>query len=189
MIGYINKMEPMFIEIKSIRNMRTLKKGLGTRAEVTGITKEQHKILQGMAWSLDTRGYFKTSITVDRRQLTVRLHQIVNNMRYGIEPIWDNTYVEYGLDIDHIDTNKYNCRLDNLQYLTKPMNTSKQSKEGKSSRYYGVCWDKRDKKWVAQYKLNGKMKHIGFYQTEEEAGRARDKVVRKLGLDRMINFP
>jgi hypothetical protein len=189
MIGYINKMEPMYIEIKSIRNMRTPKKGLGTRAEVTGITKEQHKILQGMAWHLSDGGYFQTNMTVDGRRLKVSLHQAVNNMRYSIEPIWDNTYVEYCLEIDHIDTNTLNCRPDNLTYLTDLMNKSRKSKKGKSSRYYGVSWDKQHKKWQAHYALNGKKKHVGYYQTEEEAGRARDAKVRELGLDVMINFP
>jgi hypothetical protein len=188
MIGYINKMEPMYIEIKSILNRRTPKRGLGLKAEVTGITEEQHKTLQGMSWCLNDKGYFTTKMYVPHRT-TVYLHQSVNNMRYGIEPIWDNTYVEYGLEIDHIDTNKLNCRPDNLTYLTDLMNNSKKSKKGKSSRYYGVTWDKKKSKWKAQYSLNDKMKHIGFYQTEEEAGRARDRVVRELGLDVMINFP
>jgi hypothetical protein len=178
----------MYVEIVSIRNIRTPKRGLGIRAEVSGITKEQHKILQGIAWCLDKKGYFLTQMTVDGRRLTISLHQVVNNMRYGI-PLWDNTYVEYGLEVDHINNNKYDCRPDNLTYLTKPMNDSKKSKEGKSSQYYGVCWDKYNNKWSAQYKLNGKTKHIGLYYIEEEAGRARDKVVRELGLDRMINFP
>jgi hypothetical protein len=178
----------MYIEIKAILNMRTPKRGLGLRAEVTGITEEQYQILQGMAWCLDDDGYFRTDMFIPQH-ISVKLHQIINNMRYGIEPIWDNTYVEYGLEIDHIDTNKYNCRLDNLQYLTKPMNGSKQSKKGKTSMYYGVCWNKSRKKWQAKYNLNGKSKHIGYYQTEEEAGRARDKVVRELGLGVMINFP
>ena len=182
-------MELMYIEIKAIRNIRTPKIGLGTKAEVTGITKEQHKILQSMCWCLDDGGYFKTNMSVDGRQLTVALHQIVNNMRYGIEPIWDNTYVEYGLDIDHINNNKLDCRPDNLTYLTKLMNTSKQSKDGKSSQYYGVSWHKQHHKWLACYNLNSKRKYIGYYQTEEEAGRARDRVVRELGLDVMINFP
>jgi hypothetical protein len=181
-------MERLFVEIKAMRNIRTPKRGLGLKAEVSGITKEQHKILESMSWCIDTRGYFYTNMTVDGRQLRVPLHQMVNNMRYSI-PLWDNTYTEYSLDIDHINLNKYNCKPDNLTYLTKSMNSSKKSKEGKTSRYYGVYWNKQKNKWHARYRLSNKMKHIGYYQTEEEAARARDKAVRELGLDVMINFP
>ena len=177
----------MYVEIVAKNKTKKPKNGLGLRAEVSGITKDQHKILQGMAWCLHTRGYFHTNVPVDGRTIRVSLHQMVNNMRYGI-PLWDNTYVEYGFDIDHIDNNILNCRPDNLTYLTKPMNTSKKSREGKSSRCYGVHWHEASSKWKASYTLNGKKKHIGCYDTEEEAGRARDRVVRELGLDVMINF-
>jgi hypothetical protein len=61
---YINKMEPMFIEIEAILNTRTPKKGLGTRAEVSGITIEQHKILESMSWCLNKSGYF-----IDRKSV------------------------------------------------------------------------------------------------------------------------
>ena len=172
----------MYVEIVSRYNTRKPKRGLGLKAEVTGITKEQHQILQDMNWYIDDYGYFKAKI-LDERRLTVSLHQIVSNMRYEI-PILDSTYIEYGYEVDHINNNKYDCRPDNLTYLTCTMNVSKKSKEGKSSIYYGVCKCKNGK-----WKATCNNKHIGYYKTEEEAARARDKVVRELGLDIMINFP
>ena len=180
-------MERLFVEIKATNNMRTPKRGLGTRAEVSGITIEQHKILESMSWCLNKGGYFRTDMFIPQH-INVYLHQIVNNMRYGIEPLYDNTYVEYGLQIDHIDTNTLNCRPDNLRYLTDPMNKSRKSKKGRSSQYYGVSWYKANNKWTAYYH-NGKKTQIGSYDTEEEAARARDKAVRELGLDLAINFP
>jgi len=190
MIGYINKMEPMFIEIKAKNNRRTPKKGLGLKAEVTGITKEQYKILQEINWchhDVLEKGYFWTSMKVDDRWISVYLHQIVNNMKWKDVPLWDSTYVEYGLVIDHINNDTLDCRPNNLQYLIKPLNDSKQSHKNTTSKYYGVS--KHNNRWRAQYNKNKKRHHIGCYDTEEEAGRAYDKKVKELGLQRVLNFP
>ena len=51
-----------------------------------------------------------------------------------------------------------------------------------SSRFWGVYWDRRDKKWRAGYKdADGKNCHIGYFDNEERVrnspgqGRRRDK--------------
>ena len=41
-------------------------------------------------------------------------------------------------------------------------------KEG-ASKYVGVCFDKRRKKWSAQIMIGGKQRRIGYYDNEEEA--------------------
>jgi len=33
----------------------------------------------------------------------------------------------------------------------------------------GVCWDKRDKKYVAQIRINNKRKHLGYFDSVSEA--------------------
>lgn len=44
--------------------------------------------------------------------------------------------------------------------------------EGPTSRYRGVSWDSRRRKWLAQAKLNYKPVFIGRFDTEEEAAAA-----------------
>jgi hypothetical protein len=59
-----------------------------------------------------------------------------------------------------------------------------------SSRFWGVCWDRRSEKWRAQYvDADGKTRHIGHFDDEEEAARAHNKKVRDAGLEgqRRIN--
>ena len=58
------------------------------------------------------------------------------------------------------------------------MNTTK--RDGwSSSRYKGVSWHKRDKKFYAAIKLNGKSKHLGTFIDEREAAGAYDAAARE----------
>ena len=52
-----------------------------------------------------------------------------------------------------------------------------------SSRFWGVSWNRKDKKWRAQYRdADGKMRSAGYFDDEEEAARARDQAIRDAGL-------
>ena len=53
-----------------------------------------------------------------------------------------------------------------------------------SSRFWGVSWDRRGKKWQAQYRdAYGKQHTIGRFDDEEEAARAVNKAIRDAGLE------
>ena len=53
-----------------------------------------------------------------------------------------------------------------------------------SSRFWGVTWDRRRKKWMAYYKdADGKQRSIGYFDDEEEAARAVNKAIRDAGLE------
>ena len=55
------------------------------------------------------------------------------------------------------------------------------------SKYVGVSWNKRDKKWKAEITINGKIKHLGYYHDEKEAARIYDEQAALLG--KPVNFP
>jgi hypothetical protein len=53
-----------------------------------------------------------------------------------------------------------------------------------TSRFWGVYWHRGDKKWRARYRdANGKIRHIGNFDGEEEAARAVNKAIRDAGLE------
>ena len=57
-----------------------------------------------------------------------------------------------------------------------------------TSRYRGVSWHKQKSKWVAQIGIDGSTKHLGYFESEEDAARAYDAEATDLGRT-TLNFP
>ncbi len=73
-------------------------------------------------------------------------------------------------EIDHIDRNKLNNRIENLREATHSQNmlNRKKHKTNKSG-YKGVSWYSGNKKWKAQVCVNYKVIHLGYFETPELA--------------------
>ena len=65
--------------------------------------------------------------------------------------------------------------------------SSSSSSSPRRSKYVGVSWFKRDKKWKADIRINGKNKNLGLYHDEKEAARIFDEQAALLG--KPVNFP
>ena len=91
----------------------------------------------------------------------------------------DHTPCGMDIVVDHIDNNKSNNNLSNLQIISQRQNSSK-DKKGGSSKYVGVCWNKNSKKWRAQISINGKSKRLGYFTNELEASEAYKKELNKI---------
>jgi hypothetical protein len=73
--------------------------------------------------------------------------------------------------IDHINEDPSDNRICNLRLDTNkenPQNISKLRRTN-TSGYIGVSWSSRNKKWMAQIKLDNKTIYLGLYNTPEEA--------------------
>eukprot|EP01046_Picozoa_sp_COSAG06_P066341 COSAG06_NODE_16693_length_986_cov_1.698985_1_plen_194_part_10 len=58
---------------------------------------------------------------------------------------------------------------------------AKRRKKGvPTSDFVGVCWNKKDRKWVAYIYRDGKRQHLGYFDDEREAARAVDTAARRL---------
>ncbi|GAJ01158.1 unnamed protein product [marine sediment metagenome] len=81
-----------------------------------------------------------------------------------------------GSDSDHINGNGLDNRRTNLRVCTHAENCQNRRKPtGCSSRYKGVSWRKRTRKWRAYIWINGRQKQLGCFDEEEEAARAYNK--------------
>jgi hypothetical protein len=90
------------------------------------------------------------------------------------------------LVIDHINNNKLDNRVENLQIVTHRYNVYKT--QGKySSQYKGVCvcLYKGRKKWRAQIKISGKRTHLGYFTDEYEAHLAYQNALKQHEYERL----
>jgi hypothetical protein len=63
-------------------------------------------------------------------------------------------------------------------------------RQDRISKYRGVSWYKSRKKWQARIQYDGKQRHIGHFEDEEQAARAYDKAARAhKGEKARLNFP
>ena len=84
-------------------------------------------------------------------------------------------------DVDHRNKKRSDNRFRNLREGSRAQNLSNtSSRVGSSSRYLGVCWDARRKRWLAQIRLNRKTISLGRYDDESDAARAYDEAAVKL---------
>jgi hypothetical protein len=95
-----------------------------------------------------------------------------------------------GKVVDHRDGSSLNNRRSNLRICTTAENIRNRRHTGGASRYKGVYFVKRLKKWKAVITFNSKTIHIGCFSDEISAGKAYDKKAKELfGEFACLNFP
>ena len=133
-----------------------------------------YELIKNNNWYATKEGYI-----VRRKRLAggkiknIRLHRFVMG-------VLDNA----DIFVDHINHNRADNRRCNLRICTiqqNNRNTSKSTRNPKTSRFKGVSFDKskshQKNPWRAQYSMNSKKVHIGCFATEKEAALAYNKAV------------
>ena len=121
-------------------------------------TRSRMAVKDAPAGTLRSDGYI--GIFVGKRYLFA--HRLIWQMFKGPIPV--------GLFIDHIDNNRANNDILNLRLCTTQENAFNRGKQSNNkSGYKGVCWHKQKAKWVAQIKIDGRNKFLGFFVDPTEA--------------------
>lgn len=111
--------------------------------------------------SPNTHGYLQVGIE-GRLYLA---HRLCWALHYGVWPDGE---------IDHVSGVKTDNRISNLRVVTLQANCkNKRIYAGNKSGVSGVSWYASRSKWRAKINVNGKVKHVGYFSTIEEAKEAR----------------
>lgn len=97
--------------------------------------------------------------------------KIDNGLYFAHRLAWLHTHgVLPNQYLDHINQNRSDNRMANLRDATSlDNNRNTRSRSGSSSRWLGVMWYKRNKKWGTQIRVNGKQKYFGLFECESTA--------------------
>jgi len=85
-------------------------------------------------------------------------------------------------EIDHINQDRADNRICNLREVTHKENMkNKKISKKNTSGVTGVYFLKTTKKWYSQIRIDGDLKHLGYFKIKEDAIKARKDAEEKYG--------
>jgi hypothetical protein len=109
-----------------------------------------------------TSGYPRVLLHKDKKQTSRYIHQLV------AEVFLNHTPNGHTLVVNHINFDKLDNRVENLEIVTQRENVNRKHLKS-SSQYTGVYWSKTNKRWIATLSTKGKHKYLGSYNCEFKA--------------------
>ena len=115
-------------------------------------------------------GYKFVVISMDMKKNKEYVHRLVCSAFYGESDLW----------CDHLNGQRGDNRIENLEFVTSRENVvrgsiCRKNKKG-TSKYPGVHFDKRKQKYVTHKRFKLKGYNLGIYQNEEDAYKAYKEV-------------
>lgn len=143
----------------------------------SGTVKSLSKIVENSKVKITTKerilkpemrnGYLRVSLCKNGKYKKFYIHQLV------CMTFLNHTVNKYENVVNHIDNNRLNNNVDNLEVVSQRQNTAHSKNKSKtSSKYIGVSWHKSTKKWQANIRVKEKKIYLGLFKTEEDAYKA-----------------
>jgi hypothetical protein len=138
-----------------------------TQGQVALIDDEDFELVSQYKWyaqwsPLSRSFYAVTNIRKPNGKYThLQMHRLIMNARKGEQ-------------VDHIHHLTLDNRKSELRLCTPSQNTQNQGvRPDNTSGFKGVSWHKPSQKWLVHVGVNGKVKHVGYFDTPELANEAR----------------
>ena len=156
-----------------------------TQGKYAIVDPEDFDRLNKHKWHISrSKGTFYAVRTIrlkkDKKRIVIKMHR-------QILQVPDDMFV------DHVNHNALDNRKANLRPATRAQNSRnrrKVRKTGFHSKYKGLTWYKRQKRWAVRIMVDRKSKFIGYFDNEIDAAKAYDTAARKYhGAFAVLNFP
>jgi len=146
-------------EIFNLSRVKSLKREV--KHSKGGLKTVNEKILK----QSNSDGYRLVGLSMNGCEFKKKVHILVAVGFMGHKP------TDTGLIVNHIDFNRANNNIKNLELTTLRINSNQKHLKS-TSKYVGVSWKTNCNKWRAATHLNGKHKHLGYFHSEKEASEA-----------------
>lgn len=147
-----------------------------TRDKTAKVNDEDHGHVSKLCWHTKITGKDGRTcqaVHSGKDRKSIYMHRFIWELHFG--PILA------GMELDHINGDGLDNRLENLRMVTHAQNQCNQhpSKIGCTSKYKGVYYYKKYDKWRAQIKSVGIMMFIGYFDIEREAALAYNRAAKE----------
>tara|TARA_R110000787_G_scaffold130860_1_gene242799 strand:+ start:886 stop:1365 length:480 start_codon:yes stop_codon:yes gene_type:complete len=156
----------IFKDIKDYKGLYQV----SNKGRVKSLKCNREKVLK---YNKGSGGYLQVFMYKDKKRTVKKVHQLVAMSFLKHSPCG------HELVCNHIDFNKGNNKVENLEIITQRQNSDKKHLPS-SSKYTGVSWDKEHQKWSAKIWINPKRKHLGYFTDELKASIAYQLELHKI---------
>jgi len=141
-----------------------------TQGKFALVDDDMFEELNQFKWYADKNKYTfyaKRNICINGKRTTSFMHRVI------LELMDKNTHC------DHKDLNGLNNQKSNLRKCSNAENNRNQNpRTGCTSRFKGVCWNKKDRRWRVQIMVDGKINNLGNFKDELKAAITYDKAAK-----------
>jgi hypothetical protein len=111
--------------------------------------------------TINSHGYRHACMTTDGTYKIFYAHRIIFAWVHGHWP---------ANQIDHIDGNKLNNRIENLREVSNAGNARNQKRRStNTSGHTGIYWHNHANKWAAQITVDGRRMRLGYFHSKSDA--------------------
>lgn len=139
-----------------------------TQGQIALVDDEDYEWLMQWKWHIirGRRKIYAVRKTKDKK--SIFMHRAVFE-RHGIE-------IPEGMEIDHRNGDGLDNEKNNLRVASRQQNQmNKNGNKNSSSKYKGVSWNTRNKRWHSSIKIKGEKTYLGCLKDEKEAALAYNK--------------